>query len=126
MIGLLAQSSTTPQSGSGLAFLLPLVLMGGLLYFVMIRPQRRRTAQQQAVLRSLEVGDEVMTSGGIFGTIIEIDDDEDVVTVEIAPGTRIRMVRAGVSRRLTEDEDYDEDDDGDAGEDEDEGADETS
>ena len=46
-----------------------------------------------------------MTTGGIFGTIVEIDDDEGTVTVEIAPGTRIRMVKSGISRRLTEDDD---------------------
>jgi len=116
MIAHLAQSTT--QTGGGLAFLFPLVLVGGVLYFLMIRPQRKRMQAQQVLLGSLEVGDEVMTSGGIFGTITEIDADEDVVTVEIAPGTRVRMVRGGISRRLTEDEGYDED--------EDQGADETS
>jgi preprotein translocase subunit YajC len=52
-----------------------------------------------------------MTSGGIFGTIVDIDDDEGTVTVEIAPGTRIRMLRQGISQRFVEDE-Y-EGDDGD-------------
>ena len=64
-------------------------------YFLLIRPQRNRQRAQQALVASLEVGDDVMTTGGIFGTIVEIDDDEGTVTVEIAPGTRIRMLRAG-------------------------------
>jgi preprotein translocase subunit YajC len=61
-----------------------------------------------------------MTSG-IIGTIVEIDDDDDTLTVEIAPGTNVRILRAGVGRLLTaddedyEDEDYDEDEDGDEG-----------
>ena len=53
-----------------------------------------------------------MTTGGIFGTIVEIDDDEGTVTVEIAPGTQIRMLRQGISQRFVED-DVDEDGEGD-------------
>ena len=90
------------------------VLIGGVFYFLLIRPQQRRAKAQQALVRSAEVGDEIVTTSGIFGTIFDIDEEDDVLTVEIAPGTRIRMVRAGIGRRITEDdeyEDYDEDDD---------------
>jgi len=97
----LAQEQQTGSSLIGLA--LPILLIVGF-YFLLIRPQRNRQRQQQALVASLEVGDEVMTNGGIFGTIVDIDDDEGIVTVEIAPGTRIRMLRQGISQRLTEDE----------------------
>ena len=119
MIPFLAQSSsTTTQAANPLATLLPFLLIGAALYFVMIRPQQRRAKEQRALLGALEVGDDVLTAGGIFGTIVDIDDD-DVVTVEIAPGTNIRMVRGGISRRLVDDdEDYEDDD-----EDDDEGVD---
>ena len=59
----------------------------------------------------------MLTTAGIFGTIVDEDEDEGTVTVEIAPGTRIRMVRSGIARRLTEDdvayddEAYDDEDD---------------
>ena len=79
--------------------------MGGVFYFLLIRPQQKRVRAQQALVNAVEVGDEIMTTGGIFGTIAEIDDDEGTVLVEIAPGTRIRMVKSGISRRLTEDDD---------------------
>lgn len=106
MIGFLAQDS---QTGGGLVGLLvPLGLMGGLFYFLMIRPQQRRVRAQRALLDALEVGDEVMTSGGIFGTIRAIDEDDDTVTVEIAPETTIRMVRRGIAQRLVQDEYEDE------------------
>ena len=114
MIGMLAQSTTT-TGGSGLSFLILPVVIFGAMYFLMIRPQKRQRVQQQMLLNSLEVGDDVMTTSGMLGTIVQIDEDEDVVTVEIAPGTRVRMVRAGVGRKLTP-EQYDED----------EGADETT
>jgi len=102
VFGILAQQSQT--GGSYLTFLFPLLLIVGF-YFLLIRPQRNRQRAQQALVASLEVGDDVMTTGGIFGTIVEIDDDEGTVTVEIAPGTRIRMVRQGISQRLVEDAD---------------------
>lgn len=103
---LLAQESA--QTGSSLLSLaLPLLMIVGF-YFLLIRPQRNRQKAQQALLSALEVGDEVMTSGGIFGTIVEIDEDEGVLTVEIAPGTRVRMVRNGIAQRFVEEDQYDE------------------
>jgi preprotein translocase subunit YajC len=109
VLGILAQEQTSGGSLIGLA--LPILLIVGF-YFLLIRPQRNRQRQQQALVASLEVGDEVMTNGGIFGTIVDIDDDEGIVIVEIAPGTRIRMLRQGISQRFVEDEiDEDEGDD---------------
>jgi preprotein translocase subunit YajC len=97
---ILAQDSA--QNGSWFTFALPVLMIVGF-YFLLIRPQRNRQRAQQALVAALEVGDDVMTSGGIFGTIVEIDDDEGTVTVEIAPGTRIRMLRQGISQRFVED-----------------------
>jgi len=112
----LAQADGQGSSLVGLA--LPLLMIVGF-YFLLIRPQRNRQKAQQALLSSLEIGDEVLTSGGIFGTITEIDDDEGSVTVEIAPGTRVRMLRQGISQRFVEDsgEEYDDEEgDGSVGE----------
>jgi len=101
MFELLAQDS---QGGSSLIAFLPLLLMGGIFYFLLIRPQQRRAKAQQALLRSVEVGDEIVTTAGVFGTVTDIDEVDDVVTVEIAPGTRIRMVRAGIGRVVSDDD----------------------
>jgi preprotein translocase subunit YajC len=112
VLGILAQDSGGQAGSSLVGLALPVLLIVGF-YFLLIRPQRTRQRAQQALIASLEVGDDVMTSGGIFGTIVEIDDDEGVVTVEIAPGTRVRMLRQGIAQRFVEDEDtFDEDDGG--------------
>ena len=105
VLGILAQEGGQGSSLVGLA--LPVLMIVGF-YFLLIRPQRNRQKAQQALVASLEVGDDVMTSGGIFGTIVDIDDDEGTVTVEIAPGTRVRMLRQGISQRLVEDDEGDE------------------
>lgn len=110
MIQFLAQSNSTSSSSGLLSLLLPLLLMGGVFYFLLIRPQRNRARQQQTLLQSLEVGDEVMTSAGIFGTIVEIDEDGETVTVEIAPGTNVHMLRRAISQRFIEEDGYDDDD----------------
>jgi preprotein translocase subunit YajC len=64
------------------------------LYFVLIRPQKKRQLQAQRLASGLAVGDEVVTSGGIYGTITELGDDE--VKLEIAPETQVRVARRAI------------------------------
>ena len=99
--------------GSALGLLVPLGLMGVLFYFLLIRPQQRRARAQRDLISSVEVGDEIMTAGGILGTVTAMDDDDELLTVEVAPGTRIRVVKRAVSQRFVEEDEADEDDDGD-------------
>lgn len=119
VVQLLAQSDSGGSGGSLAGLALPVLMIVGF-YFLLIRPQRAKQRAQQALLSALEVGDEVMTSGGIFGTLIEIDEDGGTVTVEIAPGTRVRMLRQGISQRFVEDQ-YSEDEDPDGSVDEETG-----
>jgi preprotein translocase subunit YajC len=113
MIQILAQNGTS-SGGSLISLLFPLVLLGGVFYFLLLRPNRTRQRQQQTLLESLQIGDEVMTAGGIFGTLKEIDEGDDTVTVEIAPGTNVRMLRRAISQRLVDEPDQEQggDDDG--------------
>ena len=113
---LLAASS---GSGGSLITLLVFMLPLGLL-FVFMRNQQKRVKQQQSNQQAAQVGEDILTTSGIFGTIVDEDEEEGIVTVEIAPGTHIRMVRAGIARRITEDAyDDDADDNGYADDDED-------
>jgi preprotein translocase subunit YajC len=108
---LLAQSSGSGSSALGL--LLPLVLMGGIFYFLLIRPQQRRQRSQRDLLGSLEVGDDVVTIGGVHGTIRELDDEN--ATVEIAPGVRVKFLRGAIARKVVDEEQYDPSEDEEAG-----------
>jgi preprotein translocase subunit YajC len=74
--------------------LLIIVIAFGFLYFVLLRPQRRRRVASEEMFASLEVGDEVVTAGGIFGTITALDEDE--VRVEIAPQLQVRVARRAI------------------------------
>lgn len=77
--------------------LLPLVILVGIMYFLLIRPQQRRVRAQKALVLSLEVGDEVVTMGGLLGRILSIDDE--TVTIETTPGTILRFRRGAIASR---------------------------
>ncbi|HUJ86915.1 MAG TPA: preprotein translocase subunit YajC [Burkholderiales bacterium] len=93
-----AQSSGGASGQSGLLGLLPIVLMFGLLYFLMIRPQMKRAKDQRQMIEGLQKGDEVVTSGGVVGKITKLG--EAYLTVEIAPNTEISVQKAAVQTLL--------------------------
>jgi len=93
--------------------LIILIAMFALLWVVFIMPQRKRLQAQRALISGVEVGDEIVTVGGLIGRVRATGDEE--LELEIAPGTRVHMVRGGIARRITDDEDYvDEDEEQDA------------
>jgi preprotein translocase subunit YajC len=100
--------ASSSGSGGGVAPLLLLVLMGGFFYFLMIRPQQRRARAQRELIQSIEVGDEVMTIGGMYGTVRALDDDR--VTLEVSPGVDLAFAKSAIARKLVfDDDDYEED-----------------
>jgi preprotein translocase subunit YajC len=83
------------QGGAGqLMSFLPLILLFGVFYFLLIRPQQRKAKQQKAFLENLKKGEEVVTSGGLYGKITGITDDS--VTIEIAEKIRVRVLKSAV------------------------------
>jgi preprotein translocase subunit YajC len=85
--------------GEGGSLLLPLLMVVGLFaifYFLLIRPQRKRRDEQQRLQSSLSVGDEVVTIGGLYGTIAELD--EQTVILETSDGVYSRYARAAISQ----------------------------
>jgi preprotein translocase subunit YajC len=94
-----AQGAGGAPAGPGpLVNLLPIALMFVILYFLMIRPQQKRAREHETMVQNLKRGDDVVTSGGIYGRIQNIADK--VVIVEIAPNVRIRMDRDQVASVL--------------------------
>jgi preprotein translocase subunit YajC len=79
-----------------------IVLLLGLFWIVLVRPQRRQAAEQRALIASLEPGDEIVSAGGLYGVIKAIDGDE--LHVEIAEGLVVRMARGAVAGFVEHDE----------------------
>lgn len=76
-------------------FFIIILLMLLVMWLFLIRPQRRRQQTQQQMLSNLRRGDEVLTAGGFYGTIARVGDDE--VTVELAPGTEVRLAKRAIT-----------------------------
>jgi preprotein translocase subunit YajC len=76
--------------------LIIIVAMFVLLWLLLIRPQRQRQVAQRQLIASVEVGDEILTAGGLYGHVRALGDDDDLV-VEIAPGTEVRLARRAVA-----------------------------
>src|SRR5215475_11486455 len=83
-----------------------MALMLGVMYVLMIRPQRQKQAQQQSMIENAGVGDDVLTTGGIYGTITQAEGDD--VVVEICPGVTVHMTRRGIAAVLPPEEEEDE------------------
>ena len=80
---------------------IPLILMGVLMYALLIRPQRKRAAAQQALLSSIAVGDRVMTTSGLYGVVMS--ETDEVLVIGVAPGVDLHVVRAAVARKVADD-----------------------
>jgi preprotein translocase subunit YajC len=104
-IELVAQSDSEDDDSGGAAStivgLLPLLLIVVAVYFLLLRPRQRQMRQQKELQSSLEVGDEVMLTSGVYGFITGFEQGSDVVWVEIDDDVQIRVSRAAVSGKVT-------------------------
>lgn len=91
-----AQAAQGPGGAGFLIQLLPFVMILGIMYFLIIRPQQNRLKEHRSMIASLKRGDTVVTSGGIIGKVIRVIGDTEL-QVEIADGVRVRVVRSTVS-----------------------------
>ncbi|MGH8764972.1 MAG: preprotein translocase subunit YajC [Burkholderiales bacterium] len=90
--------ATGGGTDGGLLSFLPIIVMFVILYFLMIRPQMKRSKEQKAMVDALQKGDEVITAGGVLGRITKVGDA--YVTVEIAASTEISVQRGAVQTLL--------------------------
>ena len=85
-----------------MSFLVVVIVLFVLFWRVVIRPQRRRQVEQNRMIETLDVGDEIVTAGGLYGRVLGLGDDE--LLVEIAPGTNVRVARRAVAGLVQPDE----------------------
>ncbi len=86
---LLAQAQPAPSGASALVQFLPLILMFAAMYFLLIAPQRRKQKEHEKMLGTLTTGDEIVTTGGIYGTITSVKDDR--FTVRIGENVKVEV-----------------------------------
>ena len=79
---------------------LPLVLIFGVFYFLLIRPQQTRAKQMKAMLAALRRGDRIVTAGGILATVQRVKDGSDEIEIDIAPNVRVTVIRDTITTVL--------------------------
>jgi preprotein translocase subunit YajC len=91
-----AAQAPTQAAQSPLIGLMPIALIFIIFYFLLIRPQKKAQKEHQDMINELKKNDEVITSGGVYGTIVNIQDD--VITLRVDDNTRIKVQKSSISK----------------------------
>lgn len=95
---IIAAEEAAPSSGGGILGLLPLVLIFAVMYFLLLRPQRKRTKEAAALQGAIQVNDSVLLTNGILGVVTGIEDR--YLWVEIADGVQVQVMKGSVGNRV--------------------------
>ncbi|MBQ7204084.1 MAG: preprotein translocase subunit YajC [Eubacterium sp.] len=93
------------QQGGSYSYIILMVVLVGVMYFMMIRPQKKRQKEEQEMRSSLEIGDEIITIGGIVGKVVTIR-EEDIVIETGADRTKMKLQRWAVNTNVTKTEQH--------------------
>lgn len=97
--GMSSGGGQTP--GKGLEFtILWLVLIFGIFYFLIIRPQQKRQKEQQKMISQLQKGDRVVTNSGMFGTIVGINEKENIIVLKIGEDVKVEFLRSSIAGKV--------------------------
>jgi preprotein translocase subunit YajC len=97
-----AMGANEGQAAGGLAGFLPIIILFAIFYFLLIRPQQKKAKEHREMISNLKKGNRIVTSGGIYGTIISIDDT--TIGLEIAEKVKIKLSRGNVAGRISDNE----------------------
>jgi preprotein translocase subunit YajC len=92
-----AQAAGGAPAGFDFISLMPLVLIFVVFYFLLIRPQQKKMKTHRDMIGAVKRGDKVLTGGGIIGTVVKVEDSDDILLVEIAKDIRVRVARGTIS-----------------------------
>mgnify|MGYP001435637835 CR=1 FL=1 len=83
--------------------IVPFILIFGIMYFLLIRPQQKKVKEHQAMVAALRRGDQVVTQGGIIGKVSKVKDDNEI-EIEVAAGVNVRVVRPTIAQVVSKTE----------------------
>ena len=98
-----AQAAGEVGAGSLIANFLPLILIFGIMYMLLIRPQQKKMKQTKAMIDALRRGDQILTGGGIVGKVIKVGDD-GMIEVEIAEGVKVKVLKHTITQVMSKTE----------------------
>jgi preprotein translocase subunit YajC len=94
----IAHAAQSSGPAGGLGSFMPLIVLFAIFYFLLIRPQQKKAKEHQATLNDLKSGDTVITNGGLYGTIMRIDDH--VVTLQCSDKVRVKVIKKAISAKV--------------------------
>ncbi|MGH7451866.1 MAG: preprotein translocase subunit YajC [bacterium] len=96
----------SPQGSGGnpLAMWMPIILIFVIMYLLILRPQAKRQKEQQKMLESLQKGDNVVTAGGIYGTIVGMKEKDAILIIEVDKNVKLNVSRSSIARKIVEEE----------------------
>ncbi|HEY3296046.1 MAG TPA: preprotein translocase subunit YajC [bacterium] len=97
-----APAGAPPAGGFSLLGMMPLLLIVVVMYFLMIRPQQKKQKAHQAMIAAVKPGDEVVTAGGMYGTVAGVDDKNNTVYLKVSNDVKIRIERFSIARVVTD------------------------
>ena len=98
-----AQTAGAAGAGSLVSSLVPFVLIFGIMWLLLIRPQQKKVKEHRAMVEALRRGDQVITAGGLIGKVSKVKEDGEV-EVEIADGVKVRVVRSTITTVVSKSE----------------------
>ena len=98
-----AQAAPGSTTGSLIANFLPLVLIFGIMYMLLIRPQQKKMREMKAMIDALRRGDQVLTGGGIIGKVTKVGED-NIIEVEIADGVKVKVMKHTITQVMSKTE----------------------
>ncbi|MCK4271310.1 preprotein translocase subunit YajC [bacterium] len=97
-------SSQGGGGGGGVMGLLPFILMFVILYLLLIRPQQKKHRVHQQMLQTLKKGDRVLTTGGLFGTVVGIKENENIVVLRLAENVKVEVQKGAISAKISKED----------------------
>ena len=98
-----AQAAGSAGAGSLIANFLPLILIFGIMYMLLIRPQQKKMREMKAMIDALRRGDQVLTGGGIIGKVTKVGED-NIIEVEIADGVKVKVMKHTITQVMSKTE----------------------
>jgi len=92
------------QGANPLAMWMPIILIFVIMYFLILRPQTKRQKEHQKMLESLQKGDEVITAGGVYGTIVGMKEKDTIVVIEVDKNVKLNVTRSSIARKAVVEE----------------------
>jgi preprotein translocase subunit YajC len=97
-----AQTAAVPGGASSpWASLVPIVLMIAIFYFLLIRPSQKKEKDRKKMIDALQKGDKVLTAGGMYGVVVNIKPEENIVVLKIGEGAKVEFAKSAISAKIS-------------------------